>query len=107
MVKSGELKKESWQIRRRVIKSIINGEYYDYYGVYDPMKALLNALMLTQEEKIEVADIIFEIGPGYMRADGAKLYKECGQQEKYIAYVEANLKDKEEPCKTPSFLVTV
>ena len=32
-----------------------------------------------------------------MQADGAKLYKESGQQEKYIAYVETHLKDKEEP----------
>ena len=97
MIRSGKLKKEPWQIRRHVIKSIISGEYYDEYGVYDPMKDLLNALMFTQEEKIEVADITFEIGSGYMQADGAKLYKECGQQEKYIAYVEAHLKNKEEP----------
>ena len=40
---------------------------------------------------------MFEIGSGFMQADGAKLYKECGQQEKYITYVKAHLKDKEEP----------
>lgn len=97
IIKSGQLKKESWPVRRRVLKSIIGGEYYDYYGVYDPMKDLLQALMFTPEEKIEAADIMFEIGSGYMQADGAKLYKECGQQEKYIAYVETHLKDKEEP----------
>ena len=37
MIKSGKLKKEPWPVRRRVLKSIIGGEYYDYYGVYDPM----------------------------------------------------------------------
>ena len=97
MIKSGKLKKEPWPVRRRVLKSIIGGEYYDYYGVYDPMKDLFKALMFTPEEKTETADIMFEIGSGYMQADGAKLYKECGQQEKYITYVKAHLKDKEEP----------
>ena len=97
MIKSGKLKKESWPVRRRVLKSIIGGGYYDYYGVYDPMKDLFQALMFTPEEKTEAADIMFEIGSGYMQADGAKLYKECGQLEKYIAYVETHLKDKEEP----------
>ena len=97
MIKSGKLKKEPWEIRRRVIKSIIGGEYYDYYGVCDPMRDLFRALMFTTEEKIEVAEIIFEIGSEYMQADGAKLYKECGQLDKYIAYVEQHLKDEEEP----------
>lgn len=97
MIKSGRLKKEPWQIRRRVIKSIIGGEYYDYYGVYDPMKDLFNALLFTPQEKAEAADITFEIGSAYMQRDGARLYKECGLQEKYIAYTEKCLKDKEEP----------
>ena len=38
--------------------------------------------MFTPEEKTEAADVIFEIGSGYMQADGAKLYKESGQHEK-------------------------
>ena len=59
MIKSGKLKKETWPMRRRVIKSIIDGEYYDYYGVYDPMKDLFNALMFTPEEKTEAPDMIF------------------------------------------------
>ena len=96
MIKNGKFKKEPWEIRRRVIKSIIGGEYYDYYGVCDPMEDLFNALMFTNEEKVEVADIIFEIGSEFMKADGARLYKECGHQDKYIAFVEQHLKDKED-----------
>jgi len=95
MIKSGKLQKESWESRRRVLKSIIGGEYYDYYGVYDPMKDLFRALMFTAEERTEIADLIFEIGSEYMKADAARLYKECGLVEKYIAFVEQRLKDKE------------
>ena len=97
MIKSGKLKNEPWEIRRRVIKEIIDGEYYDNYGVCDPMSDLFQALMLTQAEKIETADIIFNTGSGYMKEEGAKLYKECGRQEKYIAYVEQCLHDEEDP----------
>ena len=42
------------------------------------------------------ADIIFEIGSEFMKADGARLYKECGHQDKYIDFVEQHLKDKED-----------
>ena len=97
MIGSGELKKETWKVRRRVLKSIIGGQYYGYYGVSDPMRDLFNALMFTPEEKLQTADIIFEIGSQYMKWDGAKLYKECGQQEKYINFVEQTLKDKQAP----------
>ena len=100
MIKSGKLKKEPWKIRRRVIKSIIGGEYYDYYGVCDPMMDLFQALMLTPEEKIEAADITFEIGSDYMKRDGARLYKECGQQEKYIAFVPEELPDQKLDIRT-------
>lgn len=97
IIKSGKLKKEPWQIRRRVIKSIIGGEYYDYYGVSDPMRELFQALMFTEEERLEAAGITYEIGSDYMKRDGAKIYRECGRQEKYIAFVEQHLADKEEP----------
>ena len=40
MIKSGKLKNESWQLRLNVIQSIIYEEFYDHYGVYDPMKDL-------------------------------------------------------------------
>lgn len=97
LIKDGRLKDESWEIRRQVLEGIIEGEYYDFYGVYDPMRDLFHALMFTQEEKLECADIIFGTGSDYMKADGAKLYKECGQQEKYIRYIENHLGDKAEP----------
>lgn len=97
MIKSGRLKDEPWEIRRRVLKSIIGGEYYDYYGVIDPMRDLFKALMLTPEEKTECADIIFEIGSDYMKREGMKLYRECGQQEKYVDYLEGCLGAETEP----------
>ena len=67
MIKSGKLKEEPWEIRWRVLKNIIGGEYYDDYGVIDLMQDLLKALMFTSEEKAECTDIILEIGSDYMK----------------------------------------
>ena len=62
MISGGRLADEPWKVRKRVIKSIVGGEYYDEYGIYDPMKDLFGALIFTPEEKLEIADLIFEIG---------------------------------------------
>ncbi len=97
MIKSGRLRSEPWHIRRSVIESIVEGEYYDEFGVYDPLEDLFHALMLTTEEKIEIADMIFKTGSDYMKKDGALLYKECGRLDKYIAYVENRLYKNEAP----------
>ena len=97
MINSNKLKDESWEIRRRVIKSIIGGEYYDYYGVVDPMKDLFEALIFTEEERLEAADIIFDIGSDYIKKDAVKIYKESGRMEKCIDYIESHLRDKKNP----------
>ena len=97
MIKSGRLKNEPWHIRRSVIESIVEGEYYDEFGVHDPLEELFHALMLTAEEKIEIADMIFETGSDYTTKDGALLYKESGRLDKYIAYVENRLYKNEAP----------
>ena len=46
--------------------------------------------MFAPEEKVECADIILEIGSDYMKYDGMKLYRECGQQEKYVDCLEGH-----------------
>ena len=97
LIKSGMLKQESWETRRMVLQDIIDAEYFDYYGVIDPMEDLFDALMLSKEEKLEVADIIFETCSDFMKEDAAKLYKENGRQKEYIDFQEQMLKDKQAP----------
>lgn len=97
LIKSGKIKKESWTTRSQVIKSIISGEFFDYYGVYDPMHDLCYALMLTPQEKVEVADFMFGNRSSFLMQEGAKLYKESGQMEKYIWYIEQTLGNKQKP----------
>ncbi len=57
MISGGRLADEPWKVRKRLIKSIVSREYYDDYGVYDPMKDLFGALIFTPEEKLEIAEL--------------------------------------------------
>ena len=91
LIKSGKIQDTSWAIRQAILQDIIEGEYFDEYGVFDPMKQLFSALCISQKERITSADMCFEFGSGYMKEDGAKVYLECGMPEKYYDYLETCL----------------
>lgn len=97
VIKSSKIEAESWNIRKQILAEIIKGEYFDYYGVTDPMRELMAALCLTPEEKLLCADLIFEIGSDYMKREGAKIYKAHGKMDKYYEYTEQHLDSKEAP----------
>ena len=61
------------------------------------MEELFAALCTTPEEKLESADLAFRFGSGFMKSKCAKLYLECGQPEKYYAYLETTLGREEAP----------
>ncbi|MBQ9289072.1 MAG: hypothetical protein IJ210_03060 [Clostridia bacterium] len=97
LVQSGKLKDEPWDLRKRILAEIIEGQFFAHYGVYDPMEELFAALCTTPEEKLESADLAFRFGSGFMKSKCAKLYLECGQPEKYYAYLETTLGREEAP----------
>lgn len=55
------------------------------------MQDLFRALIFTNEEKLEAAELIYTIGSDYMKRFGATLYKECGHLKEYYNYVEDHL----------------
>lgn len=97
IIKSGKIEVEPWNIRKCILSEIVRGEYFDYYGVSDPMMELMDALCLTPKENLLCADLIFEIGSDYMKRDGAKIYKAHGKMDKYYEYTEQHLDSKEAP----------
>lgn len=98
MIRSRKLQDESWENRKRVLKDIIeSGDYYDYYGVIDPMQELFQALMQNDSERIECADMIFNIGTEFMQEDAAVIYKQCGEMGKYLDYLWDHLRDEKAP----------
>ena len=88
LIKSGKIAETSWDIRRSILQEIIQGEYFDEYGVIDPMKDLFFALCITKEERISSADMCFQYGSDYMKKDGARIYLKNGKPEKYYEYLE-------------------
>lgn len=95
IMKSGKIKDEPWDKRKRVISEIIRGEYFDDYSISDPMMELMAALCLNPEEELLCADLIYAIGSDYMKRDGAEIYKKYGKLEKYYEYLEQNLGNEE------------
>ncbi|MDO4336889.1 MAG: hypothetical protein Q4C91_02245, partial [Eubacteriales bacterium] len=85
----GGLEEENWEIRKKVLKDMVSHEYYDCYGCYDPVKDLAEKLHVTQEEKLEFADILNE--SGYYAREAADLYRQYGRTDKYVRYLETHL----------------
>ena len=44
IIKSGRLQEEPWKVREEIIQKITDNEYYDEYGVSDPMMDLIRDL---------------------------------------------------------------
>lgn len=82
IIKSGRLKGESWDIRRRIIRDIAQNDYYDCYGVYDPMENLMKAMLFDCEEVIECAEYMMQ-ADGYMKQNAAELLKEHDIMDRY------------------------
>lgn len=94
LIKTGNLSKESWDVRKRIVSKMIAADYFDYYGCSDPMQDLCEALCITEKEKLEGADMMVKIGTSYMIKKSAGIYKKSGQLQKYFDCMEQILGDK-------------
>ena len=92
IIKSGRLQEEPWKVREEIIQKITDNEYYDEYGVSDPMMDLIRELPQDREEKLKTAEIMWN-GSGFMKKDGAELFRELGEEGRYIQYLETHLGD--------------
>lgn len=97
LLKRGGFEKEPWEVKESILKEIYDNDFYDYYGVYDPMKDLANAICTTRKENLKRAEIMMKAGRGYLGADAAKLYRELGEEDKCAEYFEKHLGREEEP----------
>lgn len=95
IIKSGRLQEEPWKVREEIIQKITDNEYYDQYGVCDPMIDLIRKLPQNREEKLKTAEIMWN-GSGFMKKDGAELFRELGEEGRYIQYLETHLGDDPE-----------
>lgn len=97
LLKRGGFEKEPWEVKESILEEIYDNDYYDYYGVYDPMKDLANAICTTREENLKRAEIMMKAGRRYLGVDAAKLYRKLGEEDKCAEYFEKHLGREEEP----------
>lgn len=97
LLKRGGFDKEPWEVKQHILEEIYDNEFYDYYGIYDPMKDLADAICSNREENLKRAEIMMRAGRGYLGANAAKLYRELGEEEKCAEYYEKHLGKEEEP----------
>ena len=95
LINGGHLQTETWEIREQIIQKITDNEYYDQFGVCDPMMDLIRELPQDREEKLKTAEIMWN-GSGFMKKDSAKLFRELGEEGRYIQYLETHLGDEPE-----------
>lgn len=96
LIKRGGFEREPWQVKEQILKEIYENEFYDYYGVSDPMLDLSNAICSTRDENLKRAEIMMHTGGEWLGAKAAKLYRELGEEVKCAEYFEKHLgKEKE------------
>ena len=97
LLKRGGFEKEPWEVKEHILTEIYENDYYDYYGVCDPMRDLANAICSDRKENLKRAEIMMNAGIGYLGADAAKLYRDLGEEDKCAEYFENHLGKEEEP----------
>lgn len=97
LLKRGGFEKEPWEVKKYILEGIYDNDYYDYYGVCDPMRDLANAICSNKEENLKRAEIMMKARRGGFGAEAAKLYREFGEEEKCAEYFEKHLGKEEEP----------
>lgn len=85
-----ELSSEPWSVRLEICKDIADHDFFDWYGVYDPMTDLLNALCFNDDQTREVADYMWT-SVRSSHSEAAKLYEKIGDMEKKYLYLEETL----------------
>lgn len=60
MLKRGEFDKEPREVKEHILEEIYENDYYDYYGICDPMRDLANAIFSNKEENLKRAEIMMK-----------------------------------------------
>lgn len=94
LLRHGGFEKESWEVKSHILEDIYKNDLYDCYGISDPMDDLVNAMCTSREENLKRADIMMKAGLGSL---AAKLYRECGDDDRCAEYFEKHLGKEEEP----------
>ncbi len=91
LVKEHKCQYAPWELRKKILADIVENDYYDYYGCIDPMEDLVKELRTGEQEYLEFADMLCRANRGACTREAAMLYREHGEEEKYVNYLWDNL----------------
>ena len=89
LIKSGEVQKEEWEVRKKVLEDIIRHLYYERYNCIDQMRELAQKLCNNPKEYLEMADLLDQ--HSMYEYEAACLYHKYGRDDKYVSYLESCL----------------
>lgn len=89
LIKRGKFEEEDWKLRKKILFEVIENDYYDRYGCYDPIKELSEKLYITDAETLEFADLLNKYDKYTEKA--AAIYHQYGKMDKYVQYLETHL----------------
>ena len=93
LLKTNKLEQEDWELRKNILSDIIQHDYYNDYGCYDPMFDLSHELCVKADEFLAFADIMDSSG---YKKEAAHLYHKYGRDDKYVYYLETHLEKESE-----------
>ncbi len=94
LAKREGLLEEDWRLRKHILLKMLENEYYDDYGCYDPMLLLSEKLCGTPEEMLAFADMMNRFP--YYQKKAALLYRQYGREDRYISYLKTHLEKESE-----------
>lgn len=95
------IEQESWSLRHRIIKDIVENDFYDIFGCSDIMESVADKMCTNSSEYLAYADILNSTYD--LKEKAAYLYYQYGQEDKYISYLENHLGKR---CKEYIALIT-
>lgn len=57
LLKKGSLENEPWSLKEEILTAMFENDWFDEYGIMDPMQDLENAMCITPEEQKAKAEL--------------------------------------------------
>lgn len=94
LLKRNNLGAEDWELRKAVLSDLVTHRFYKKVNCEQMMSELPERLCGRKEEFLAFADILNQSDEYEYKKEAASLYHQYGKEEKYIAFLEADLGKK-------------
>lgn len=97
--------KVSWTARKQVLDELLVFVASDNSGFTDCLADVAFALCETREENIYLADFLARKGSSYYQETAAAIYRECGENAKFLEYQKAHMECGEDYVRLADYYI--